>query len=80
MSDSVHGHDVMAFMVQQGGSFSRQSLAEAVRTHFGAETRFHTCSADGMTAEQLVDFLAAKGKFVDTGSGFTTHADRICTH
>lgn len=80
MSDSVHGHDVIAFMVQKGGRFSRQSLTEAVLAHFGAETHFHTCSSEGMTAEQLVDLLAAKGKFVANDSGFNTHADRICKH
>jgi len=80
MSDSVHGHDVMAFMLEQGGSFTRESLAQAVTAHFGAETRFHTCSAEGMTAEQLIDLLAAKGKFVATDSGFNTHANRICKH
>jgi probable metal-binding protein len=70
----------MHFMVESGRSFSRESLIAAVAERFGAETRFHTCSAEGMTAAQLIDFLAAKGKFVTAEDGFSTRPDRICNH
>ncbi|WP_153110389.1 YecH family metal-binding protein [Propionivibrio limicola] len=82
MSESIHGHDVMHFMLEQGGGFSRESLKTAVEARFGAEARFHTCSAQDMTAEQLIDFLAAKGKFVESvsGSGFNTQPEKICNH
>jgi probable metal-binding protein len=81
MSNSVHGHEVMHFMLEkEGESFSKESLKEAIEARFGADARFHTCSADGMAAEQLIDFLSAKEKFVETGSGFNTRADMICTH
>jgi probable metal-binding protein len=80
MSESVHGHEVLHFMVECGRGFSRESLIQAVTERFGPEARFHTCSAEGMTAAQLVDFLAARGKFVDTADGFSTRPDRICNH
>jgi probable metal-binding protein len=80
MSESVHGHEVMQFMLEAGGTFSRESLKDAVIDRFGPDTRFHTCSAEGMTAEQLIDFLAAKGKFVEAEGGFNTRSDRICNH
>lgn len=80
MSNSIHGHEVMHFMLEQGGSFTKQSLREAVVRHFGDDARFHTCSAEGMTAEQLIDLLEAKGKFVATDSGFNTQSDKICAH
>ena len=80
MSASIHGHEVMHFMLEQGVSFTKQSLRDAVVQHFGAETRFHTCSAEGMTAEQLIDLLEAKGKFVANHGGFNTQPDKICAH
>lgn len=80
MSKSIHGHDVMHFMLENGGAFSRESLKSAIEARFGAETRFHTCSAQGMSAEQLIDFLAAKGKFITTENGFNTQPDKICSH
>ena len=81
MSESVHGHEVMHFMLEKGGSFTRESLKDALIDHFGPNTRFHTCSAKNMTAEQLIEFLAAKGKFVEDGNGsFNTETEMICSH
>ena len=80
MTQSVHGHEVMHFMLEHGGQFTRQSLQEAIIGRFGADTRFHTCSAEDMTAEQLIDFLQAKGKFVASDAGFNTCEEHICQH
>ena len=80
MSNSIHGHEVLHFMLENDQGFSKESLKTAIEERFGADARFHTCSADGMTAEQLIDFLSAKGKFVDSGSGFNTQPEKICNH
>lgn len=80
MSQSIHGHEVMHFMMEHGGSFTKQSLREAIVARFGADARFHTCSAENMSAEQLIDFLEARGKFVADGAGFSTSADKVCHH
>ena len=80
MAEQVHGHDVMKMMIETGVSYTRETLREAIGERFGAETRFFTCSAEGMTAEELISFLEKKGKFVDAGSGMTTTPERICNH
>ena len=46
----------------------------------GEQARFHTCSAEGMTAGELVAFLAAKGKFIPSKDGFSTDQSKICRH
>ena len=46
----------------------------------GESTRFYTCSASDMTAKQLIDFLAARGKFVSASGGFSTDPTKICDH
>ncbi len=56
------------------------SLKQAIDERFGAEARFHTCSASEMDAEALIDFLAKRGKFIESEQGFQTHADKICNH
>ena len=33
-----------------------------------------------MTARELVDFLAARGKFIPVEEGFVTHKSKICNH
>lgn len=80
MSNSIHGHAVMEMMLEQGLSYSRASLKQAIDQRFGTDARFHTCSASELDSSGLIDFLAAKGKFIEAGDGFQTHADKICQH
>lgn len=80
MSQSIHGHEVMEMMLEKGGTFTRASLMQAMAERFGADARFHTCRASEMDAAALIDFLAARGKFIDSAEGFQTHADKICKH
>jgi len=80
METQIHGHDVLDFMIASGATYTRASLVAAIQAQFGLETRYHTCSADGMDAAQLVDFLAARGKFRGSEAGFTVAADRVCQH
>ena len=80
MSNQVHGHDVMRMMLDNGQSYTKDTLRTAIVDRFGEATRFHTCSAENMTASELVDFLAQRGKFVEVSGGFTTAADKICDH
>lgn len=80
MTESVHGHAVMEMMLEQSGGFTRDSLRAAIAARFGAEARFHTCSASDMDADALITFLEARGKFVASDDGFNTEASRICNH
>lgn len=78
--ESVHGHDVLTMMLNSGESYSTVSLEAAIIARFGEQTRFHTCSAENMTAGELVDFLQRKGKFIPQAEGFTTHESKMCRH
>ena len=81
MADSIHGHEVLHFMLETDKHHTRASLKQAIDERFGTNVRFHTCSASDMDAEQLIEFLAARGKFVEDSSGkFSTLADKICNH
>lgn len=76
----THGHEVLEMMF--GNSYSsREELVNAIITKFGAEERFYTCSAENMTAAELVAFLEAKGKFMPaSGDGFTADKSKMCNH
>lgn len=80
MTESIHGHEVLHFMLENPAGFTRESLEAAIIARFGADARFHTCSAEEMTAAQLIDLLEKKGKFVPVGDGFNTEAGMICAH
>lgn len=62
--DSIHGHEVLNMMIESGEQYTHASLEAAIKARFGEQARFHTCSAEGMTAGELVAFLAAKGKIL----------------
>lgn len=79
--DSIHGHAVLEMMLETPEGFaSEAALTAAIVARFGADARFHTCSADGMDAATLVAFLAGRGKFVPAGEGFSTAPEKICAH
>mgnify|MGYP002719311093 CR=1 FL=1 len=75
-----HGHEVIQMM--RGNSYpTRESLVQAIIDQFGADARFQTCSAEGLNAKQLVEFLEARGKFMPAGSdGFTVDESKVCNH
>ncbi len=80
MTDPIHGHEVMRMMVESGAAYTRDSLRAAIVDRFGEAARFYTCSANGMTADELISFLQARGKFIAEESGFKTDASKICDH
>jgi probable metal-binding protein len=80
MSSQVHGHEVIAMIYESKQAYTRESLTAAIIARFGADTRFHTCSAEGMTAPEMVTFLEERGKFMPVDGGFTIDPSRVCSH
>ena len=78
--ESIHGHDVIEMIQQADHGFSRAELVSAIETKFGTDTRFHTCSAENLTAEGLVEFLAARGKFVGNDNALAIDPSKLCQH
>lgn len=77
----IHGHEVLHMM--EGKSYAtKQQLIDAIIERFGKDERFYTCSAENMTAAQLVDFLEERGKFMPCGEkdDFTVDSTKICNH
>lgn len=77
---SIHGHEVLQMMLASQESWTVSSLETAIHRRFGAEARFHTCSAENLSAAELVAFLQKKGKFIAKEEGFTTAKNKICRH
>lgn len=79
-ADRVHGHEVLRMMLESREGYDEKNLERAIAERFGSETRFYTCSADNMTAAELIRFLMERGKFVAGKKGFTTERSKICDH
>jgi len=80
MPDQIHGHDVLDMMMASRQVYTQESLREAIIAKFGADARFHTCSADDMDAAGLIEFLAARGKFTAQAGGFALDPAKVCSH
>ena len=78
--NQIHGHEVMEMMLASGKTYTKDTLVKEIITRFGQDARFFTCSAESMTAEQLVEFLDARGKLVQREDGFQTSKDVMCQH
>jgi probable metal-binding protein len=76
----IHAHEVLKMMLASGKTYTKASLIEQINGQFGPEARFHTCSSEGLTPEQLVEFLDSKGKLVQRANGFQTSPDLMCGH
>lgn len=76
----IHGHDVIDMMLANPRPYTRLSLTRAIIERFGDDARFHTCTADDLTAAELVDFLADRQKFMPAGDGFIINPERVCKH
>lgn len=75
----AHGHDVLHMM--EGNTYTtKEDLVNAIIARFGTEERFNTCSAEGMDANEIVDFLAERSKFTLVQGGFTVDTSKICNH
>lgn len=80
MLTQVHGHEVIAMMTASSVAYTRDSLVGAIVAQFGPDARFFTCSAEGMTASELINCLEAKGKFMPVPGGFAINPGRVCQH
>lgn len=75
-----HGHEVIEMMENSGKVYTANSLQEDIIAKFGKEARFYTCSANGLDAEKIIEFLEAKGKFIEKEGGFVFNSLMKCSH
>ena len=59
---------------------SKDGWVDAIGQKFGAGARFHTCSAEDLSAAELLDFLMARGKLDMVGPALSLDARNICQH
>ena len=78
MVSSIHGHEVLQMMLASGKQYTKDSLQADILARFGGEAHFHTCSAENLTAAELIEFLDGRGKFTSGENGFQTEPTKIC--
>ena len=78
MSESIHGHQVMKMMAESEKNYSKSDLTAEIAAQFGGDARFHTCKHCDLTADALIDFFTAKGKFVESEAGLHMPKNNLC--
>lgn len=78
--NSIHGHEVIEMIVASGRPWRRDELVREIGIRWGATASFHTCSAQGMDATALIEFLSAHGKFLESDQGVTMDRTKVCDH
>jgi probable metal-binding protein len=61
------GHDVLSLISARGGRCTVAELKAAVGRSFGPEAVFGNCHGDRFDFEELLSFLASKGKLIRSG-------------
>ena len=77
---SIHGHEVIAMIAGAGHPLSREEIVAAAGRNFGADARYHTCSAEGLSADSLVDFLKERGKLTGGDDELSLDTGEVCQH
>ncbi|MEI8196636.1 MAG: YecH family metal-binding protein [Phycisphaerae bacterium] len=76
----IHGHEVLALVAQADPPLTMETLRTQAAARWGAQARYHTCSAAGMTLDGLAEFLLAHGKIVTNRGLLATDPAKICNH
>lgn len=76
----AHVHDIMQMMMESGEVYTRESLKKTIINQFGITTTYCSCSVNGMTPDEAIEFLEARGKFIPSEQGFYTDESKKCNH
>lgn len=77
---NIHGHEILHFVHAAQPPVTRAQLIAHVTKTYGADARFCTCSAAGMTFDDLLGFLVAAGKIVERGGVLYTDMSKVCAN
>ncbi|MCF1429687.1 MAG: YecH family protein [Shewanella sp.] len=67
-------------MQAQEQPLTEAALKQLMQEFFGKDVSYHTCSKEGMSADELIAFLRSKKKFIESDAGWQVDSRRICNH
>ena len=79
--ESIHGHEVIHLIANASRTLPKAGWVEKINDAFGEAARFHTCSAENMSAGELLDFFVSRGKLTGNDDALSLDAEKkICKH
>jgi len=73
---SVHGHAVLDWIA--ANPLPPEQIQKFLEDHFGSATRFHTCSRQGLSLEELISFFYEKKKICVRDGFVRIVGEHIC--
>ena len=61
-TEQIHGHEIMGLVAKYPEGIATGTLTDIVAQQFGADARFITCSAEGLSLQELLTFLGERDK------------------
>ena len=60
--EPVYGHELISLVVEMGGTTTVEALREAAEGRFGQNAVYGNCAGNLFSFEEVLSFLASKGK------------------
>jgi probable metal-binding protein len=76
----IHGHEVIQLLHAANPPLTRNALHAEVTRRWGESARFYTCSAEDLTLDDLLAFLAQRGKLVEQRGLLIMDMSQVCNH
>lgn len=71
----------MHLVHESGEGMTRAELAQAAAERFGPDATFHACAGGNWSLDELLQFLASRGKLVEQPDGrLRTDIGLMCDH
>ena len=62
MTEPIHGHEIINLVFDHPEGIEIEHLTTLVANTYGADARYYTCSAEDLTLQELLSFLADRDK------------------
>ena len=76
----THAHEILHLLQAAPRAPSHSELQLQVESRFGTGVLFTNCTGRSFTFDQMIAFLASRGKIVISPDGITVCQKEICEH
>ncbi|HJV38918.1 MAG TPA: DUF2492 family protein [Geothrix sp.] len=80
MSEPLYGHDLLALLVERGGSCLLEELRAASTAAHGVSAVYCNCHGDQFDFDGVIAFLGSKGKVQVSNGTITLGMAPACQH
>jgi probable metal-binding protein len=80
MTPSVHGHIILQAIIDAGGQLPLEELRTIASSRHGGDATYHTCSAQGMSFDGLIEFLTSRKKTQIEEGRISVFVENMCEH